>query len=248
MKSKNLALIVLVIIMIIAFRLPGKALEAPLALESLLKDTGASVTQGEVQYLAQLENRFLTMAELEEKLLSVAEVLALEGGDTVRSEGATFRVLDVTGETVHGTQVHIVVQSNPGEKELGQAPQSYLLVVCRDSSPENIGTLASRLETVLQPLAPGGQASYYLTGELAGRYTQEEMSALAERALDSVRATIVEGMYEDNLISLTAYTPLIGRHLNSGDTRFNLNLAVRYDSHNDRTLLLAGFPLIHGSY
>jgi hypothetical protein len=247
-KNKIVLLTVFAVILLFVSRQPGRALEATDALEMLLQSSGASVTEGEVQYLASLDDRFLSMDELEDKLLAAAKILGLKGGETVRSEGKTYRVLDMTGETVPGTSAHIVVQSNPGDTQLGAKPQSYLLVVCRDSSPQRIMTTAARLETALRPLARGGQVSYYLTGELNGKYTAAEMSKMAESALESVNAKVVEGMWEEELVSLTAYTPLITRYYGSGDKRFNLNLAVRYDNHKNRTVLWAGFPLIHTTY
>ncbi|MBS4022255.1 MAG: YwmB family TATA-box binding protein [Dethiobacter sp.] len=247
-KNKNFFLVVIVLILVFALRQPGRALEAPEALEGLLKSTGASVSEGEIQYLVSLGNNFWSMEELKVKLLAAADILGLKDGDVVSSEGATYRVLDVTGEMTLGPLAHIVVQSNPGDKQLGISPQSYLLVICRDSSIHNIKTLASRLETVMRPLAPGGQTSYYLTGSLPGKYSGDEMSKLAEKALETVNGKVVEGMWEEEIVSLTAYTPLISRHLGAGEDRFNLNIAVRYDRHSERTVIWAGFPLIHGSY
>jgi hypothetical protein len=247
-KNKILLLAGVAVILLFVSRQPGRALEATDALEMLLQSSGASVTEGEVQYLASLNAKFLTMEELEDKLLATAEIIGLKEGEVARSEGKTYRVLDMTGETADGTSTHIVVQSNPGDKQQGVKPQSYLLIVCRHSSPQKIATTAARLETALRPIAPGGQVSYYLTGELSGKYTAAEMSELAERALESVNAKLVEGMWEEEIISLTAYTPLITRYYGTGNDRFNLNLAVRYDNHNNRTVLWAGFPLIHTTY
>ena len=248
LKNKILPLVFLAVILLFVSRQPGRALEATDALEVLLQSSGATVTAGEIQYLASLEDRYLSMNELEGILIDVARILGLKGEEIVRSEGKTYRVLDVTGETAAGPSAHIVVQSNPGDTKLGAKPQSYLLVVCRDKSPQRIKELATRLETLLRPIAPGGQVSYYLTGELQGKHTLAEMSKLAEGALESVSAKVIEGIWEEEMVSLTAYTPLIARHFGTGERRFNLNLAVCYDNYKNRTVLWAGFPLIHTPY
>lgn len=247
-RNKALILFLLIIAMIYVYRQPKSAFEPPEALEAMLATTGAVIVEGEVQYFASLGQTFLAMDELEEMLFNVADRLALRGGTVQRSEGETYRVLDVTGETSLGPQAHIVVQSNPGDGSLSISPQSYLLVVCRDTSVTRVKTVASRLDVLLQPLAPGGQLSYYLTGELAGRHTLKEMQKLAEDALAAVDGRVIEGLEDEEMISLTAYTPRLGSYLTADEDRFNLNLAVRYDSYLDKTVLWAGFPIIHDTY
>ena len=247
-SKKIIILLFLLIVLVVVSRLPGREMAGTEALAVLLQTTGAHVVEGEVQFYAVLDDEYRTMAELETILLDVAERLALVGGNVQRSHGDTFRVLDVTGETAFGPETHIVVQSNPGGNDAGMTAQTYLLVVCRDSSVINIDTMVQRLREELEPTAPQGQLSYYLTGELPGRRSGEEMEALAKKALAAVRGRIVEGMWDDDLVSITAYTSLVDQYLTVDGERFNLNIAVRYDEYHEKTVLWAGFPLIHGSY
>ncbi|MDW7651940.1 MAG: YwmB family TATA-box binding protein [Bacillota bacterium] len=246
--KKIVLLLCLVAILVTVYRLPRREMAGTEALEALLLTTGAEIVEGEVQYYAVLNEEYQTMSELEAILLNVADLLGLDGGEVQHSSGETFRVLDVTGQTTLGTDTHIVVQSNPGGPDAGMGPQTYLLVVCRDSSITNIESAVQGLSELLKPSAPEGQLSYYLTGELPGRRSPEEMENLAQTALSAVRGRVIEGMWEEDIISLTAYTPLIDRHMSVDGEKFNLNIAVRYDDYHDKTVLWAGFPLIHGSY
>lgn len=247
-QKKKLAIIIgLCILAVLVLRLPRRELTGTEALEALLVSTGAAVVEGEVQYYAALEDSYLEMAELEEILLQVSDLLGLQGGMVQYSEGDTYRVLDVVGKTTQGTDTHIVVQSNPGE-ENSFPPQAYLLITCRDTSLANINNVADRLNVIIQPLAPGGRLSYYLSGELPGRLSPQEMSNMADKALASIRGQVIEGIRQDDLVSLTAYTPLLEQYLAADGDRFNLNLAIRYDSHQDKTVLWAGYPIIHSSY
>jgi len=131
---------------------------------------------------------------------------------------------------------------------LGSSPKTYLLIVSRDSNPEKITTIVTRLNQLILPFAPHGQISVHLTGQLPGKRTAEQMGRIARSALRTIGATEVEGLEGEELISLTAHTPLLENDLFVNGQRFNLNLAVRYDDFYEKTLLSAGFPLIHGSY
>jgi len=217
-------------------------------LEEMLKKTGADIVEGEAQYFAFMEPRFLEMDELEEILLNVSDKLGLTGGTVHRSESETYRVFDVTGPTLMEPEAHIVVQSNPGDTELNIAPQSYLLVVLSNCSLDNINTLASRLNVLLQPFAPGGQLSFYMTGELPDKMSKQEMNEVALQALEAVEGEIIEDLQEEEMLSFTVYTPLLEEYVSVDSDRFNLNLAIRYDDYRKCTVLLVGFPLIHASY
>ncbi len=217
------------------------------AMEDLFLSTGAAMVAGEVQYYAPLEDSFLNMSELESVLIKTSGLIGLQDGRIQYGEGDTYRVIDISGKTAQGTDAHIVVQSNPGE-ESGFPPRSYLLITCRDTSLTNINEIADRLDIIIQPLAPGGRLSYYLNGELPGRMSSQEMSSIANKALASIKGQVIEGIWQDDLVSLTAYSPLLENYLGTDRQRFNLNLAIRYDDYHDKTVLWAGHPIIHSSY
>ncbi|HHU30307.1 MAG: YwmB family TATA-box binding protein [Bacillota bacterium] len=251
--KKRKVLLLLVVFVCLAFAafafardLPGGELSAVETLESLIKATGALVAEGEIQYFAELENRYWEMAELEDLLLTAAGLLQVKGR-VEKSTTETYRVVDVTGKTPYGGRIHIVVQSNPGDGKT-VPPKTHLLAVCRDLDPCKLGAAGDEIAARLQPCAPSGSVSYYLAGELAGKMTGREMAALAREALSVVDGRIVEGMEEVDLISYTAYTPRLNNHITAGSARFNVNIAVCYDELRDKTLVWAGFPLINTPY
>lgn len=248
LRKKTVLLVCLVSLLFIVSRATSEEMEGVQVLQALLGSVGAEIVAGEVQFYAILDDDYRTMAELEETMLEVGELLGLVGGEVQRGQGETYRVLEVTGLTTFGPEVHVVVQSNPGTANLGSSPQTYLLIVSRDFRAEKIKTMATRLSQLILPLAPQGQISVYLTGQLPGKRTAEEMGQIARRSLRGLGATEVEGIEGEELISLTAYTPLLKEDIFTDGQRFNLNLAVRYDDYHDKTVLWAGFPVIHGTY
>ncbi|MBS3897355.1 MAG: YwmB family TATA-box binding protein [Dethiobacter sp.] len=247
-RKKAVVLVCLVSLLVIISRAASQEREAVQVLQALLRSAGAEIVAGEAQFYAILDNDYRTMAELEGIMFEVGELLDLKGGEVQRGEGETYRVLEVTGLTAFGPEVQLVVQSNPGEADLGSSPKTYLLIVSRDSNPEKITTIVTRLNQLILPFAPHGQISVHLTGQLPGKRTAEQMGRIARSALRTIGATEVEGLEGEELISLTAHTPLLENDLFVNGQRFNLNLAVRYDDFYEKTLLSAGFPLIHGSY
>lgn len=240
---------ILILIAIILFFNPGRpaqSLEATEALEEILKTAGAQATRGEIQYYALLEKRYLSVEELKDILLAVAEHLALENAEVSTGAGETFRVVDTAGITARGSEVQIIVQSNPPDE--GSDAETYLLVILGDTAVERVKSAAARIKADLNSLAPDGRISYYLAGEIAEKLSPEQMAGLAASALAAVDGKIVESMENEELVSYTAYSPRINDHVDLAGKKFNLNLAVRYDNHRQKTVLWAGFPLLHTTY
>lgn len=246
-KNKFAMIIILLALALVVYRLPHHPVEDLEALAMVVESAGAAVTEGEVQYFAVLNNNFQELDELEEVLAEVVELVGIDSPRVERSEGETFRVVDTTGPTAFGSIAHAVVQSNPGDQN-GVPAQTYLLVVCRDTSTAALSAAVQQLTATLQPYAPEGQLSYYLSGQLAAKKNNREMEQMAKKALSAVRGTIVEGMQDEQLISYTAYTPLVERYKTIDGDRINVNVAVRYDDYLEKTVVWAGFPLIHDPY
>ena len=247
-RTKAMVLVILFALLALVYNMQQRPLTEMEALEAILRNAGATVMEGEVQFYAALDKRYQTMDELETILLEVADLLGIQGGDVDLGEGDAFRIVDVQGKTEFGPEAHVVIQSNPGDEAANVGPQTYVLIICRDDSMGDMATMISRLEDIITPYAPNGQLSFYLTGEIAAKKSQAEMEQLAGRALRAVRGNVVEGMQDEQMVSITAYTPILERYMGTGKEKFNLNLAVRYDDYHDTTMLWAGFPLIHGSY
>ncbi|NLM47162.1 MAG: hypothetical protein GX200_10235 [Firmicutes bacterium] len=217
-------------------------------LATLVEQTGARIVDGEIQYFAALNSSFQPMAKLERLLLAVAEALQITAGTVEKGAGETYRVIDLTGRSQEGYSTHIVVQSNPGDKEAGISPQTYLLVVVSDASPAVLKAASVDFAGRLEPYAAGGRLSCYLTGYLAGKRSDSEMARLAQSALQAVEAEPVEEFILEELVSYTAYTPRLSAAVTEGGAPFNVNLAVHYDNFLEKTVVWAGFPLIHDPY
>ena len=245
---KKIGLVLLILMLATTvYAWPEEKLSAPEALVLALEATGATIEGGEVQFYAVLNERFLTFTELEAVLENMACLLAVSDGKVQKSSGETFRVLECNGQTVNGLDVQIVVQSNPGDN-FTLPPRTHLLVLSQQNSRETFTEAVAALEKILLPKLPRGQFSYYLKGSFSGEIEQTKRQELAQAALVAVEAKIVEEMVTPDLISLTAYTPLVKKHLFVEGERFNLNLAAFYDDYFNKTVIWAGFPLIHDPY
>jgi len=58
----------------------------------------------------------------------------------------------------------------------------------------------------------------------------------------------VEGITEENLISISAYSPRVKSSILVNEKRVNINLAMRYNSYEDKTYIWLATPVITTEY
>lgn len=87
-----------------------------------------------------------------------------------------------------------------------------------------------------------------IIGSFEGRLTNKQMNDISKLIFKGANARKVEGMRDKNLISISAYSPVIDEYIRVGDNRINLNLAIRYNSYEDRTYIWLATPVISTEY
>lgn len=74
------------------------------------------------------------------------------------------------------------------------------------------------------------------------------MNRISRLILDGAKAKKVNGMSEKNLISVSAYSPLIDNNIEIEGRKINMNLALRYNAFEDKTYIWLATPVITIEY
>lgn len=132
----------------------------------------------------------------------------------------------------------------------GQAPgDSYITVsiVCFSGTQDLAGTRAA-LEKTLKARGIGPKFNSCITGRFEGKKDDRELNEACARIFASADARKVEGIREGNLISVSAFSKAIREAVDDSGGRVNLNLAIRYNSFENKTYLWLATPVITTEY
>jgi hypothetical protein len=86
------------------------------------------------------------------------------------------------------------------------------------------------------------------TGFYEGKMSEDEVDDILGRVFSKIDAKEVDGVDDSGLKSVTAYSPAISNYMRIGGSKVNINLAVRYNSYEDRTYIWIGTPVITTEY
>lgn len=224
---------------------------APELLKKALEAAGARSESARLESWGRVNAIFVDLERVSGIAAEAAQILGLNSRLTWEKEqSANFRTCFWEGEVEPGTFLYLSVQSLKGPKEEGE---TYLLVSWESQTKEgDVTYLLSRWEQqaakVFRQFQADHRLTYILTAQIPGYLSQEEQRRRAESILAALEATKVEGIEDEEMISLSAYTPLLPQHLEVIGRRVNLNVALRYHGTDNITYLHLGSPLLGGEY
>ncbi|MBC7326134.1 MAG: YwmB family TATA-box binding protein, partial [Moorella sp. (in: Bacteria)] len=133
----------------------------------------------------------------------------------------------------------------------GGGGETYLLVNLESRLPggaREVQAWEKRIRAAFRPWQVDPHLSYSLVGFIPGRLAAGERQQRARVVLDALEARQVEGVEDEEMYSVSAYSSLLPHHLEVAGRRINTNVALRYHATDDRTYLHLGFPLLGGEY
>jgi hypothetical protein len=87
-----------------------------------------------------------------------------------------------------------------------------------------------------------------IVGTYKGKLKDKDVEKKSKIALQSINAKRVEGIENDGMRSISAFSTNVGGYVMSDRSRVNVQLAIRYSSYDDKTYIWIGTPLIPMGY
>lgn len=223
----------------------------PKLLQRALEASGARSESARLESWGRVTGAFVDLEQASEIAAEAAHILALNSGLAWKKEQSpNFRTCFWEGEVEPGTFLYLSVQSLKGP---GAEGETYLLVNWESQTKEGeVAYLLSRWEQqaakVFSKFQVDHRLTYTITAQIPGYLSPEERRRRAESILAALEATRLEGIEDGEMLSLSAYTPLLPQHLEITGRRVNLNVGLRYHGTDNITYLHLGSPLLGGEY
>lgn len=151
----------------------------------------------------------------------------------------------IDGVSKNGQEIEIVSK----KQNAGGKSGIYLScsIVWEDSNYQAEKNLQSVSEG-FRALGMEPHSSIEMTGNYQGKLSTEKMNETASSIFSSVHAKKVEGMRDNKLVSVSAWSPNIGNDANVNGRKVNFNIALRYNEMEDKTYIWMGNPIIKTEY
>lgn len=258
MKKIRFAFIpVIVLIISVSIYLSGilRNPELPeVALVESFNRTGAEIVSSEIYFRGSLkDNKYKNMEQLKKLAADFSTELGIEK-DSLSGRVISNDVLQeievngvLAGNTPGGGKMARLRFQLPGSEN--KSDEGYISVdITQDLSYEGLDETRKKVEAVFRKFGISPKVNSCITGSFDGKLSYQEMNDISRFVFEGVKARKVEGLNDKNLISVSAYSPQISNYIKVSGKKVNLNLALRYNSFEDRTYIWLATPVITIEY
>ncbi|OPZ83473.1 MAG: hypothetical protein BWY74_04442 [Firmicutes bacterium ADurb.Bin419] len=157
-----------------------------------------------------------------------------------------IRKTEIRGSTLDGKTVCIISQLNKGERDENNS--SISVDIISELTQTDIYNTAKLIEEKFISFGLNPKVNTCITGYFDGKLDYMEMNRISGLILKDAKAKKIDGMSEKNMISVSAYSPLIDNNIEIMGRRTNINLALRYNAYEDKTYIWVATPVITIEY
>lgn len=189
-------------------------------------------------------DKFLTIDKASKICNDISEKLEMKDTIITKENSEDFCEIRISGTIDSETKGTIILQSS----KFQDFQESSIVVDIIETREEyDLSELCDKIREILKSYGEVNLninlAAYY-DGVIDNRNLKETI----DKAFEEIGADEVEGIENDDLISITGYTPILEESISYCGKKVNINMAARYNSYEDRTYILIGTPLIVVEY
>ena len=147
-------------------------------------------------------------------------------------------------------QKQLIVTARDIDKEEQKAGNIELIIHVIQESPvhTDIINVQKKISEILQNFNQRPLITTCLEGYLDGKLRKGEWEFCIKDAFAAINAKIVSGISDENYISYSGYSDLLGQALSVNKQFVNVNIAMRYHAFDNRTYVIIGSPIITIEY
>lgn len=215
----------------------------------LLNDSKITINSIELNYAETIGNRStdnITQFKIDiEKTFSIQMIKPDKPCcDSVRNEYYGYKQLS----NDNSMQIKLVSLKNPDHPN--QQKTFLLIDMFINKQPQNyINNHYTYLSNGLRQLDLNPKINTTIQGSKHAQLNHNEQMKLIKELYSKVNGKIVEGLNEEDVISLSGYSNQLSHSIKSNNNRnINLQIASRYDKLSNNTVITIGTPIITKTY
>jgi hypothetical protein len=204
--------------------------------------SGAEFVNSEVYVWSDIDKEI----QESENLLDLADQLAIDLNVTEKDvlSKQTDKAIEIKGTSDDGKIVSIITkQSNDN----GQKGNVSINVINRVAG-QDINDTASVIKEKFKKFKLKPKVNTCIVGCFDGKLDYGEMNRISKSILKDAKAKKIDSISDNNLISISAYSPYIENDIEVYGKKINMNLALRYNAFENKTYIWLATPVITIEY
>lgn len=249
MKSKRFLIIFPLIFVVIAVIMIRQFTGSPPE-STLLKaftDTGAEIASTEMTFSGSFTRPPEAANGLERFSLEISE--ALGANQPIKPEKIDNEDFEgIRLENSNGTHSNYTIQAVKSKRGADAGRYYVTLYIIDTSAVPELSDIKSKVTGIFSEFGIPAGINTCFTGSYPGRLENSKINEICTGIFKRTGAYKVDGIRENNLVSVSAYSKSIKESVVVAGKNVNLNFAARYNSYENKTYIWLATPLITTEY
>ncbi len=211
--------------------------------------SGAKIISSEIYFWSKLDNTKKGFENLKPLAYDFTKSLGITSNNFLSDSfdnNDLIQNIEMRGITKSGKIADIKIQLS---KNNANSDENFISVsVSEDLSNSGLEEIRRSVMAVFKKNNISPRVNSCMTGSFDGKLDQTRLNDISKRILKEVNAKKIEGIRDGNLISVSAYSPSIRESVEANGNKINLNLAIRYNSIENKTYIWLATPIITTEY
>lgn len=218
---------------------------AKVSISDAFKSSGAKMVINELYFFVRADNKVNKLDKLTAICEEVFKDLEVTGYSRNSTSTDTLVKTDLSGTTKDGVKITAMAsivgnKSGDGDK--------YITIDATETVNGSALLLRDRIEKVFDRYGLKAVVNSCITGTYEGNLQDSQLENICRKILDDSDAKKVDSMRQENIISVSAFSPMIDDKLSIDGKNINLSLAIRYNKIENKTYLWVATPVVNTEY
>lgn len=224
----------------------------------VFEETGADFSSLNLNFngtIPELYNSEEQLKDIMEYIIEELELIEVEENlNNVNDEYMNVHIetfdstqLVIYGKDNYDNKLTIILYSYY-DKMKGDGETSIVIDVNQGNDYANFLEIKKKIDNFYRTYDIKTEITYCIIGAFDAKLNKEAMSKKITSIISMTDGKEIEGLIEDDMMSISAYSPNIDRFIYTGNKKMNLNIALSYNEYEGKTYIFVGYPIIAIGY
>ncbi len=216
-----------------------------ISISDAFKSSGAKMVINELYFFSRADKNMKNLDNLTAVCEDVFKTLEITNYSKNSASTDTLIKSELSGTTKDGVKISAMAsivgnKSGDGDK--------YITIDATETVNGSALRLRDEIEGVFGKYGLKAVVNSCITGTYEGNLQDSQLENICRKILDDSDAKKVDSTRQENIISVSAFSPMIADKLSIDGKNINLSLAIRYNKIENKTYLWVATPVVNTEY
>lgn len=213
------------------------------------KGTGAHLKNTEISSWGKISSQFTTKKKLVDAAKRVSMKFTSSDKLNIKYSEAKGVRQAVWLKNENSSTNPIVVMAESIKGKASSQNESYIVISYKGKNKKDkSNNIIKKINKAYKEFEAKPTTTICLSGEFKTRLSKKRINKVTKNIIKAVDGKIIDKMGDDQVLSITGYTPRIANSVHYGNFMVNINISFDYDEVQRKTNIFLATPVIPDEY